>query len=125
MIAAKLTWNATQATAEIQARGWQGIARAVVYLHTQLLHALNVSNPRPYTTPSRPGEAPRKRTGWLQRNVLYELDKDAMTGRVGVTKNAQYGLYLELGTKRMAARPWLWATVERCWRQLQALAMGG
>lgn len=70
-----------------------------------------------YPYPSQPGEAPRKRTGWLQRHVIMEFAKqgaagaEVMASRTGVGRNALYGLYLELGTRRMKPRPWLVATL--------------
>lgn len=77
-----------------------------------------------YRTPSKPGEPPHKRTAALQGGVQYELDKPKLTGRVGVVANVRYGLFLELGTRKMAARPFLLATLRKVWSQLQALAGG-
>lgn len=52
---------------------------------------------------SRPGEPPRKQLGHLRRSVAREVV--SLKGRVGT--NVKYGRWLELGTGRMAARPWL------------------
>ncbi len=125
MIQAKLSWNGPQAQKQVLAASWQALQRAVVYYHTKLLEALNVSNPRPYKMPSRLGEPPRKRTGYLQRNVLYELDEPALTARVGMSTNAKYGAYLEKGTKHLQRRPWLLATLDKFIHQTKALAEGG
>lgn len=59
---------------------------------------------------SAPGEAPRKRTGTLQKSVAFEVSwfdvgREIITLRVGT--NVPYGRWLEYGTRRMAARPWL------------------
>lgn len=55
---------------------------------------------------SAPGEPPRKQTGQLRRSVQAEVDRDALTARVGT--NVVYGKHLELGTRKgLAARPWL------------------
>ncbi|MCC6421631.1 MAG: hypothetical protein IT429_25710, partial [Gemmataceae bacterium] len=69
-------------------------------------------------------EPPRKRTGWLQRHVQYRLDREQSRGVVGVAAQAPYGLALELGTKNMAARPFLLSTLEKYREQLQAIARG-
>ncbi len=74
-----------------------------------------------YPSPSKPGEPPRKRTGWLARNVTYEVDGKNGVARVGLTANARYGIYLELGTSRMAARPWLLVTARKLAPQLEAI----
>lgn len=123
MIQARLTWN-DQAGPQVVALAWDRLKAAVVTYHTLLLAAINVANPRPYKAPSSPGEPPRKRTGWLQAHVLYELDEESHSGRVGVAKNALYGIFLESGTKLMRARPWLLATLKANWDKIAALAAG-
>lgn len=122
MITFKANWNGPGAVAELKAASWQAIQRMIVFYWTALQNALNVSNPRPYVTPSKPGEPPRKRTGFLARQVLYDLDQARMTGRVGVTRNARYGVWLELGTRRMKPRPWLLATLKKILPQLEAIS---
>lgn len=57
------------------------------------------------SNPSKPGEAPHKQTGRLRVSVATEYDPDTLTARVGT--NVKHGKFLELGTSRMAARPWL------------------
>jgi phage gpG-like protein len=61
---------------------------------------------------SAPGQYPASDTGRLASNVRFELPTPSnMTGRVGT--NIAYGPYLEFGTSRMAARPWLLPSFER------------
>lgn len=43
-----------------------GLIRGALHVLTTHKNNLNVSNPYPYLTPSRPGEYPRKRTGFGQ-----------------------------------------------------------
>lgn len=56
---------------------------------------------------SAPGEPPRKRTGTLQKSIAYEVkgEGDTVVARIGTP--VDYGRFLEFGTKRMAARPYL------------------
>jgi len=54
--------------------------------------------------PSAPGDPPHKQSGRLLASVAWELVGDAIA-RVGM--NLRYGRWLELGTRKMAARPWL------------------
>ncbi len=54
-------------------------------------------------SPSAPGDPPHVQTGRLRGSIAHE--RDGLVGRVGT--NVIYGRFLELGTGRMAARPWL------------------
>ena len=54
--------------------------------------------------PSKPGEPPHAQTGRLRGSVAWEM-ASRFVARVG--SNSKYAKYLELGTSRMAARPWL------------------
>jgi phage gpG-like protein len=53
--------------------------------------------------PSKPGEPPHKQTGRLLGSITREVHDTY--ARVGT--NVKYGRWLELGTRFMAARPWL------------------
>jgi len=57
--------------------------------------------------PSKPGEYPKKVTGHGRRSIKWEYDPFSQVGRVGVGKEAEYMKWLELGTRRIARRPWL------------------
>lgn len=141
MIEARVELNVGEVTEQLRAVLTERITRATVFLWQKVQEALNTPNTGErrthrtrrtpsgrkathtvYPHPSRPGEAPRKRTGWLQRNVRYEIEGD--TGRVGVAANATYGAYLELGTARMRPRPWLVATLTANLARLQAIVRG-
>lgn len=59
-------------------------------------------------THSRPGNPPYKQTGALRASIAWEVDPGRIVGRVGSgIKRPAYPLYLELGTRRMKARPYL------------------
>lgn len=64
------------------------------------------------TQPSAPGDFPRKVMGHLRRNVQSETDRMEMRARVGT--NVEYGKFLELGTSKMARRPWLTRGIVHC-----------
>jgi len=80
-----------------------------------------------YDRPSKPGEPPRKRTGHGQSQIVWEFngDNNAPAARVGVKENGLYMAYLELGTRRIAKRPWLQATLERHKAMIGRLAATG
>ena len=54
---------------------------------------------------SKPGEPPRKQDGFLRGRVTYKIENGKMVCKVGTP--VWYGYYLEVGTSRIVARPWL------------------
>lgn len=74
----------------------RGLLAGAVLLTTEHQRRLNVANPRPYLTPSKPGEYPKKRTGFLQAHVQYQPPTPAEAAAlgyvdVGYVANAFYG----------------------------------
>lgn len=60
--------------------------------------------------PSKPGDPPHKQTGTLRRSITWMIA--GTIARVGT--NLPYGRWLELGTTKMAARPWLRRALAMC-----------
>ena len=60
-------------------------------------------------TPSAPGEPPHVDTGALKSSIRWWKPQQ-LTRHIG--DGVEYGIYLEFGTSRMAARPWLTPAVE-------------
>lgn len=116
--------NFRQATQRIEAGMDNGLAKAAAQLQANLKETLNQRNSLS-GPPSSPGEAPGKRTGNLGRSV--QIEREGNSYAVG-TPHA-YGRYLEYGTTKMDARPWLWRTVEASAAQLIRIvrnqALGG
>ena len=108
-----------------------GLVLGVQFYHTQLKLAVNVPNSGVrvkvkrktpggnttsrtiYPNPSKAGEPPRKRTGFGQSQIKKEVDRKSLTARVGITKAGIYMAYLDLGTKRIARRPFFMPTLVR------------
>ena len=86
----------------------EAVARAGLSVQ---IEAIRLVSQAAYPPASRPGEPPRVRTGTLLRSIDQETfrskagTKVDFTARVG--SNLKYGFWLETGTRRMAARPWL------------------
>jgi hypothetical protein len=57
--------------------------------------------------PSAPGQKPGVRTGLLRSSITWRLGADALSPFVDVGSSVVYAPYVELGTSRMAARPFL------------------
>ena len=60
---------------------------------------------------SGPGEPPKTDTGRLAGSIFALVDADKLGGEVGT--DVKYGRFLEFGTVKMAARPWLHPTFDR------------
>lgn len=60
--------------------------------------------------PSKPGDPPHVDTGHLSgRSIFWRMKADgSLAVEIGV--NVKYGIWLELGTSKMAARPYLRST---------------
>src|SRR4051812_37015451 len=97
------------------------VEKAAIYLKGKLKEALNETG-NPYIAargakgphyknenPSLEGEAPHKMLGDLQRSVTYEMQE----GTAVVGTNLEYGKYLEFGSSKVQARPWLRSTLLR------------
>lgn len=54
---------------------------------------------------SRPGDPPNTDIGTAIKNIGFNVDEKILKSEVGT--NLKYLKWLELGTKNMAARPWL------------------
>lgn len=103
----------------------QGLEQAAVYLEGEMKRSLSKPGPLPpklkgtrrerrqkliaeageTAKPSAPGEPPRLRLGTLRASVTHESRENGMVQRVGTP--LKYGYWLEWGTVKMKARPWL------------------
>lgn len=94
-------WNGGRASWAVRralAESMEDLARRLVW---RVKHALNV----PYPPASSPGEIPRRRTGRLRSSISYDINKHRLI--VNVRAGAPYWKYLERGTSKMEARPFL------------------
>ena len=62
-------------------------------------------NPDRTVNVSKPGDTPNTDTGRLVQSIRMEFTDGGATALIGT--NLKYGLYLEFGTSKMTARPWL------------------
>jgi len=63
---------------------------------------------------SSPGNPPAIDSGELIRSIFYDVRKTEMEVEVGNLAGAPYGRFLEEGTEKMEARPWLAPAVDEC-----------
>lgn len=74
---------------------------------------------------SAPGQPPAKDTGTLQSSIEYKVTKDGETISGLIGSSADYAIYLEFGTSRMAARPFLRPVLENNKEEIVDKFVGG
>ena len=60
---------------------------------------LNKTQRTIYPDPSKPGESPKRRTGFGQKNIVWGYSKPLQVARVGYTRAARYMTFHELGIR--------------------------
>ena len=100
------------------ARAVEGWAKELVSREQPVvIYGKGAGRSRKGLDPSLPGEPPKKVSGWLRMNIASEMDRARIEARVGT--NVPYGKHLELGTRKMAPRPWIRAALVRNAVELQ------
>lgn len=128
-MASKLEWNGKEFEQQLRNATATGLKRAGTFYWQKCREAVSRPNtgvsvkvmyPRKggnkrtrtiYPNPSKPGEAPKLRTGFGRRNIVVNHDPRGRYTRVGVTANGMYMFFLEVGTRKIARRPWLLKTL--------------
>ena len=115
----RLEWNGDDANAYIRGRSLAALMVLAAEGERRAKELVSIQGP----PRSSPGAPPHKDTGNLHDSITSEVDAGQMTARVGT--DLDYGLFLEVGTSKMAARPWLRRSLmELTSRADQVLAAG-
>lgn len=128
----RLDWHGDEAKEMIHARAIEFVTGAALIVKRRAQELLSVAgtavsigkgskgNRVEGAVRSKPGEPPRKQTGFLRNHVTSEVDDDTTAARVGT--NLPYGKALELGTKRgLLPRPWLRRALAECQDEITSL----
>lgn len=116
---AKVVWHGPAVYAEIATKSDKLINAAALEVRTEAQNSMRPpKSGRIYKVPnfaktyqaSAPGEAPAIRTGNLRSSIITEFIGKCHR-RIGT--NVEYAKYLELGTKRIGARPFLRPALEK------------
>lgn len=100
-MASRLTWNGPAAQSYVHRKAVADITRVVKAIADRARQLVSTPGPEP----SAPGQPPHAQTWALHHGINYEVDEHTKAWRVGT--NAPEGLFTEMGTRNMAARPWL------------------
>jgi hypothetical protein len=114
------SWFGSQRFQEIQNENRNRMERAVRLVRNFAVRSISHKTGR-YGPGSPPGSPPYLRTGLLRRSVTTEVvdESGKIIGRVGTA--VIYAGYLERGTSRMAARPWLVVAQQNTASQVAAI----
>ena len=121
-----MTWTPQKFIAKTEVATAAGVRKAAKYAQRKMQNKLEGEGTgRIYSRPgggtyqaSSPGEPPAERTGALLRSLRRQR-MGLLTYRVGT--ELDYGRYLEYGTERIEARPWLRSSIFENTRKLTAL----
>jgi hypothetical protein len=105
----------------LKAVGALGKRAAVIKISTPFRGAGEERRYQPKRTgaASEPGDPPKRDIGRLAQSVIWTHNASAMTVVIGTAVN--YGFWLETGTTKMEARPWLVPMLNEMWQQFKAI----
>jgi hypothetical protein len=142
----KMRFRGKEFTRRLQNATATGLKRAGVFYHGKCRQEVSTPNTgtrrkrtratdggragSQYTTyddSSSPGDPPKLRTGTGRSHIVHEFNGDQSNPavRVGVEQKGLYMAFLDLGTSRVEPRPWLFATLQKHWGAIAALAATG
>ena len=101
-MAGTVQWNNQAVNRALGNGAAVGIAAAADYVAAYLSALIAVPG---NGVPSSPGSPPHKQTGNLLASITVRVDR--ATATAAVWPAADYGVYLEFGTARMAPRPYV------------------
>ena len=89
-------------TAKVMRKNRRAQKLAFDQLAKEIQAAIRKPIQKPYPPASAPGRPPHKRSGDLSRGTTV-----GRKGRTMIVRTLQYGIWLDGGTRRMAARPFI------------------
>lgn len=95
----RFEWHGDEFSAAVRESMADGLEVGAMVLRDQMVRT--TTNP----SPSKPGKPPGVVTGILSASMTTNANRPALSAKVGTPWD--YGRFLEYGTRRMAARPWV------------------
>lgn len=94
-------------TGRIIKRNRSATTKALDQMMNEMTAAIKKKITKPYPPASVPGRPPHRRTGFL-----HDRTEVIRKGRKFIIRTPQYGVWLDGGTRKMAARPFILTTIE-------------
>lgn len=110
----KTEWFGDEYTAKLNTHVEGNMDAAAIHLEWSMRTEVTQASSRKGATPSAPGQPPHVDTGHLSRAISWDKPRPlARRIGTGIGKSSGeggsqgYAVWLEFGTSKMAARPWL------------------
>lgn len=87
--------------------GGKELSRRAIRIEAAAKHNASQPHRAGPNTGSQPGGGPAVRTGRLRGSITWRLGRDALGMYADIGSSVFYAPFVELGTSRMAARPYL------------------
>ena len=116
-----MRWHGEEFERQVRKALADNLVAAAIHLKGEIKQSLSVGN-LTGKYPSEPGEPPRKVGGLLGEKIAHEVDRVRLIARVGT--NLLYGKFLELGTRKMAARPFIRPGLEKARHRIGRILAG-
>lgn len=95
-------WNEAEYARLLRVDGMADLVRRAIRVESAAKRSMGQTAP-----PSAPGQPPAVRTGRLRASITWRPGQDARSPYVDIGTAVFYAPFVELGTSRMAARPFL------------------
>jgi len=118
----QIKWHGAQATEHLKAILRPRLKRAGSETRNHVVRKITEGKTRVHG-PSEPGTPPHINEGNLRKSIFWAMDPSGkLLVRVGTT--VDYGLYLEEGTRNMAARPYLRPSLSEMQPKIRSILKG-
>jgi hypothetical protein len=114
---AKITWRGPQLNAAINRAVTDVLEEGAKKLADYCKEAVS----EPYPPASDPGKPPHLRTGTGRDNITWLSMPGQATSYVVVLEEGRHMIYLEIGTRLIAPRPWLRPTFNQRQREIRSM----
>lgn len=122
----RLDWYGNQRLKEFEKMMWRRLKTAASYLRREMIRKVSRGKTR-VDGPSLPGQPPHIDTGDLRKSIGIEMlpagTFRGMQANIGTTM--VHGYWLEVGTMKMAPRPWARSTFNESFGTIVDILHGG
>ena len=124
VVKTKIKWNGSVLSQQMLAQIQASLFKAAMVLRAAIVRKIRKFSYHK-VGPSAPGHAPHMRTGILSGRHIFWRVKPGNPYAVEIGTSVLYGVWLELGTSKMAARPYIRPTFVEQFPRILKIVSGG